>query len=138
MEYTGSKIEKIDTKRYEEYLDMQGATQVIKRLTNTGWPNHLPSNPTGPYSSITGKYYGQPRTINWGDAITITPNNSNLYDCTSWDYFYNAPSYDYVGYFGSSYNGTSSTVTVLAESSSATQSLAFDLESADESENWEV
>lgn len=55
--------------------------------------------------------------------------DSIVYDCSSWDYYYSAPSYDYVGYFASAHNKTEETKTVLAQSgSTAMQNFAFEME----------
>lgn len=58
--------------------------------------------------------------------------DSTVYDCSTWAYYYTAPSYDYVGYFASAYSKTTETKTVLAQSgSSATQNFAFDMDEDD-------
>ena len=71
-----------------------------------------------------------PTTIKAGTPVTVTLSNfgyNNVYDCTTWADYYNAPSYDYVGYFASSHSKTEETKTVLAQyGSTSVQNFAFD------------
>lgn len=126
--YTASKIQTINTSQWEDYGNAQGATSVICRLVSFGDYVYRPANPTR-VTSVTVRNQGtSPITINPGSSATLPAVSSNLYDCTTWAYYYSAPSYDYVGYFASAYSKTTETKTVLAQSgSTATQNFAFDM-----------
>lgn len=128
--YTASKIKKIDTEEWEDYGNAQGATSVIKRLVSTGMAVRLPSNPTKVTNVIVRNTGTSPITINPGESKTMK-TESDVYDCTSWAYYYGADGvrYDYVGYFASSHSTTTETKTVLAQSgSTAVQNFAFDMD----------
>lgn len=70
--------------------------------------------------------------ISKGKTVIVNLANAgyeNVYDCTTWDYYRTEPTYDYVGYFASSYSKETETKTVLAQSgSTAVQNFAFDME----------
>lgn len=106
----------------EDYGNLQGATSAIRRLVNFGDYVQRPANPT----RVLSIRWTAPENVPAGTVVSV-PCPANLYDCTTWDYYYSAPSYDYVGYFASAYSKTTETKTVLAQSgSAATQNFAFD------------
>ena len=99
--YSASYLQTIDKSRYETSFDTQGATSVIRRLVSSGTAVYRPANPT----KQTSISWTAPAAIKKGTSVTINLSNAgykNLYDCTSWDTYYTAPSYDYVGYYASS------------------------------------
>ena len=125
--YTASKIQTINTSQWEDYGNAQGATSVICRLVSFGDYVYAPANPTRVYNVVARNTGTSPITINPGETRTMR-TDSIVYDCSTWAYYYTAPSYDYVGYFASAYSKTTETKTVLARSgSSATQNFAFDM-----------
>lgn len=129
--YTASKIQTINTSQWEDYGNAQGATSVICRLVSFGDYVYAPANPTRVYNVVVRNTGTSPITINPGETRTMR-TDSTVYDCTTWTYYYSAPSYDYVGYFASAYSKTTETKTVLAQSgSSATQNFAFDMDEDD-------
>lgn len=124
--YTASKIQPIDKSQWEDYGNAQGADQVIKRLTATGVSKLLPANPT----RVLSVRYTAPENIPAGTVIAV-PTPANLYDCTTWAYYFAADNvqYDYLGYFPSSHSSQTETKTVLAQSgSTAVQNFAFEME----------
>lgn len=123
--YTASKIQTIITSQWEDYGNAQGATSVIRRLVSLGDYVQKPANPTK--ASVPSGYRLQRYDSNISSWVTMTYMPFNWYDCSTWDYYYSAPTYDYVGYFASSHSKTEETKTVLAQSgSTAMQNFAFD------------
>lgn len=122
--YYASKIQKIDTSQWEDYGNAQGATDVITRLVSFGDRVSKPANPTP--ANASGMYRVQ--RYNQFEASWETISfPSSWYDCSTWDYYYSAPSYDYVGYFASSHSNTEEKKIVLAQSGSTSmQNFAFD------------
>ncbi len=83
-------LKRIDYNAYVDSGNLQGCDTAIAYTTTT-LPNAVskPANPTK-VKSVTGKYYGQPRQLKYGDSIQITANSNNLYDCTTWENCYQA------------------------------------------------
>lgn len=111
--YTASWFRQINKAQYEDNGNMQGASDVIKRLVKVKpVDGKKPKNPTKVNYGIRGKYVG---------SQVLTPNSNgyflplvDVYDCTTWEQYYEYPEYDYVGYSpssGSSGNGGTVTVT---------------------------
>lgn len=97
--YVPSKLKSINKSQWEDYGNAQGATSVIKRLVSVGKAVSRPANPTK--AKVPSGYRYQkylPVSDTWID-VTIP---SNWYDCTTWEYYYPYPEYDYLGYFASS------------------------------------
>lgn len=112
--YASSKLLTLDKDRYEENFDPQGADQVIRRLKTMSNPVRKPKNPT----AVLSVRYTAPENIPAGTTISV-PAPANLYDCTTWENYYEKPEYDYVGYYKSTSNPETATDTVLAQSGSA-------------------
>lgn len=112
--YASSKLLTLDKDRYEENFDPQGADQVIRRLKTMSNPVRKPKNPT----AVLSVRYTAPENIPAGTTISV-PTPANLYDCTTWENYYEKPEYDYVGYYKSTSNPETATDTVLAQSGGA-------------------
>lgn len=112
--YASSKLLTLDKDRYEENFDPQGADQVIRRLKTISNPVRKPKNPT----AVLSVRYTAPENIPAGTTISV-PTPANLYDCTTWENYYEKPEYDYVGYYKSTSNPETATDTVLAQSGGA-------------------
>lgn len=112
--YTPSRIQGIDKSQYEDYGNKQGATSVIRRLLSFGSAVSRPANPTRVTRVTVRNTRSSPVTISPGSTATLTAVSSTLYDCTTWENYYTAPSYDYIGYFASSgaSGGSGGSVTV--------------------------
>ena len=109
--YTASRLTTIDKSQYEDNGNSQGASQVIRRLTAFGTSVRKPANPTKA-TRIYGRNVGS-QVITPGSYGYFSPSSDNIYDCTTWAYYYEAPQYDYVGYFASTgSSGSGGTVKV--------------------------
>ena len=87
---------------------------------------YRPANPT----QITKITFTPAVDISKGTPVTVNLANAgyhNVYDCTTWEYYWKNPTYDYVGYFASSHSVETETKTILTQSgSTAMQNFAFD------------
>lgn len=123
--YQPSKIQQIDKTQYEDYGNLQGATRAIRQLVSFGTAVSKPANPTK--AVVPNGYRLQRYDSSISSWVTMTYMPFNWYDCTTWANYYNAPSYDYVGYFASAHSSQQESKTVLARSgSTAVQNFAFD------------
>lgn len=100
----------------------QGADQVIK--VYSGAVVSKPKNPT----RVLSIRWTAPEDIPAGTVISV-PAPANLYDCTTWGDYIDPDSYSYYGYKGSEHTISSTSKTVLVQTSSTTtQNFAFDIE----------
>lgn len=93
-------------------------------MTQTPKRERKPKNPTQVFSVK----YTAPEDIPSGTVIAV-PAPDNLYDCTSWDYYYLADNvkYDYMGYYSSSSDPEQDTKVFLTQKATAvTQNFAFE------------
>lgn len=109
IKYTASRFEVLYN--WEDTGNSQGATKVIKSLKSLGERKYLPSNPTHP-SNWTNLRYQKWNGEEW---VTVGAVPSTWYDCSSWGYFYTPPTYEYLGYYPSSYEVKTDTKTFLVK-----------------------
>lgn len=122
--YDASWWQKINKAQWEDYGNAQGADTVVKVYTGSV---NRPKNPTK-VTSVTVRNQGtSPITITPGSTATLPVVSSNLYDCTTWQYYPDPTAYDYYGYKASTHISATEAKTVLAQSgSTAVQNFAFD------------